>query len=391
MRSSQNVAFLLLALFVCSPINAWAVAAANDDGQVLKSLSPMVDKTKAGSGVTATEAPKLFQIHAGISEGYILGPGDIIAITDTSDDKPVVQTVPILPDGSAVTTYTGVIQAAGLSLQEINQYINEKARKWFVNPQLIVSLAKQRPVQVYLLGEVVHPGLYTVGGEAGMLTPTGGSEHEEGAESGDGGAGALNVAGSTNFTLSGALQMAGGLKETADVRHLRVSRLAPKQTFQLDLWKLMVDGDVSEDIHLQPGDVVYVPKGGAQFDASDLGKLANGSPKIRVFGAVKSPGLVTMNPDDDIMSVIAKCGGFSDTAVTKYFILARTNHDGTISYEKVNFDKGIKDSHAPVRAKVRAGDLIIVKSSITKTIGVGAAKYLPYALMYGGMTMIRGF
>ena len=71
-----------------------------------------------------------FKIHAGVgvSQEYILGPGDVLSVTDTSEDKPSTSLAPILPDGTCVTAYTGVVKAAGVTLREINDLVNDKAR-----------------------------------------------------------------------------------------------------------------------------------------------------------------------------------------------------------------------------------------------------------------------
>ena len=347
--------------------------------QPLKPQTAALDSTPIAATPPSTATP-LFKIHAGtgVSQEYILGPGDVLSVTDTSEDKPTTSIAPILPDGTAVTSYTGVVRAAGITLREMNDLVNEKAKKWYVNPSIIVNLAKQRPVQVYLLGEVLHPGLYTVGSDAVQMPRSGGSEGMEGGgDAGDESAPASQTSSNNTITVSGAIQLAGGLKETADVRHLRVTRKAPKETYSIDLWKLMIDGDVSEDIVLQPNDVIYVPKGGGEFNPNDLGNLVNNKPKVRIIGAVKSPGLFPMSPDDDIMSVIAKAGGFQDFAVTSHILLARTNRDGTVTSENIAVKKGIADSRSELRKKIRSGDVIVVKRSAAKTIGMTVGRTLP--------------
>ncbi len=381
----RTVAILACAVCAGNGLFLPADAAAQ---QNLQSLTPMLDNgaSKSGSQAAPNSVP-LIKLSVGVSQEYVLGPGDVLSITDTSEDKPATTMSPILPDGTCVTSFTGVIQASGMTIRDLNEFVNEKARKWYVSPQIIVNLAKQRPTQVYLLGELVHPGLYTsgsAGGDVGVASQANDGEDSAsggaGSSGGGGGGGASLGGGQSTLTLSGAIQLAGGLKETADVRHLRVTRLAPKQTFQIDLWKLMIDGDVSEDITLQPGDVVYVPKGGADYNPNDFGMLVNNHPKVRVIGSVKSPGLLAMAPDDDVMSVIAKAGGFNVDAVSRYVVLARTNRDGTVTTEKVNIKKGIKDGHAVARQKIHGGDLIIVKRSPTKTAGVVAGRLVPQML-----------
>lgn len=340
--------------------------------------APSGASNSGGAPAKSQSDQRYFKIYAGVSQEYKLGPGDVLSVTDMGEDKPTIALAPILPDGTTVTSYTGVIQASGMSLREINDYVNEQAKKWYVSPHLVVNLAKQRPTQVYLLGELVHPGLYSTGGdEGGMPTESASGGGESEATGSSGGGTGLSGSGQKTLTISGALQLAGGVKDTADVRHIRVTRLAPKSTFQVDLWKLMLDGDVTEDILLQPGDVVYVPKGGSDFNANDFGRLVNNTPKIRVLGAVKAPGLITMAPDDDLISVLAKAGGFDNVAVTKFVILARTNHDGTVTTEKVNIKKGMFDGHAQAREKIRPGDVVFVKTSPSKVTAHSAGRILP--------------
>lgn len=363
---------------------------ASTGAPTLKELSPVADthpvKTAAAAPISSPQfrdgTPKTFKLNAGITQEYVLGPGDVMSVTDLSseDDKPASTALaPVLPDGTAVINYCGVIEAAGLSLREINTLVNEKAKKWYVRPEIIINLAKQRATQVYLLGELQHPGLYSPdsgGGSKGGTDATGDMGGGEGKSSGAGGAA------SSIFTVSSALEMAGGLKDTADIRHIHVTRLHPKQVLDVDLWKLMLDGDVSEDLVLQPGDVVYVPKGGAEFNSADFGKVVSNSNKVRVMGAFKSPGLIQMSGDDDILSVIARAGGLADNAKSGWVFLARTTRDGSVKTEKVPIgQKAIENPESRARVKVRPGDILVAKTSITKKVVTGTGRMVPQMFM----------
>jgi polysaccharide biosynthesis/export protein len=385
MRIDRQLTALFSVLMLGANLNC--LAATQPVAPQLKAQSASLDTSTPTRAPVTTPEAKLYKIHAGVSDEYILGPGDVLSVTDMTEDKPSTSISPILPDGTAVTSYTGVIQAAGLSLRQINNLVNEEAKKWYVSPMIVLNLAKQRATQIYLLGEVVHPGLYSTGSDAAPMPASDSASEsgEDGEKGSGGGSGAGGAGAGPTLSLTGALQLAGGVKETADVRHLRVTRLAPRQTFQVDLWKLMLDGDVSEDIVLQPGDVVYVPKGGADFNPSDFGMLVNVAPKVRVIGAVKTPGLLAMSPDDDLISVISKAGGFQDYASTRYVLLARTSRDGTVTTEKVEFKKGLKDGHSQLRGKIHSGDIIIVKRSATKTVAITLGKQIPSMVMMGAM------
>jgi polysaccharide export outer membrane protein len=62
-------------------------------------------------------------------------------------------------------------------------------------------------------------------------------------------------------TITQAIQIAGGITHYADVRQVQVRRQASDgstQTIDVNLYKLLSEGDLSQDIRLQEGDVIVV-------------------------------------------------------------------------------------------------------------------------------------
>jgi polysaccharide export outer membrane protein len=287
----------------------------------------------------------------GVDLDYILGPGDYLTIQDYSSGEggqPVIQTSnPILPDGTIDAHPVGIVKAAGLSLREFTELVNRLAQRYIIKPDIEVSVTKIRPNTVYILGEIVKPGLYT-----NETVPLMGAENV--------------VSQSANLTVVSALQRAGGLKQSADVRNIRVSRLGAKEQKKVNLWQLITEGDVTQDFVLMSGDVIFVPKGGSDFDPESLGLAADLHRRVRILGAVHAPGLVDMSPDDDVLSVIAKAGGFSATATKKWVLLSRMNRDGTLSTRKISISQAIKDPDATARLHIKPNDLILVHDSLLK-------------------------
>ncbi|HEY9870403.1 MAG TPA: SLBB domain-containing protein, partial [Candidatus Obscuribacterales bacterium] len=313
----------------------------------------------------------------GMTDRYILGPGDQLVITDFSLGdlgQPFRDpALPILPDGTINVHPIGVVKAAGLTLQEFVEKVNREAEKYYVKPDIDIKLSQVRPPLVYLTGEVLKPGLYP--------NPLGGVGRGEQGQ-------AVGAAFPTGvLTLVSALQLAGGLKESADVRNIIVTRLNSKEPIRVNLWRMLIEGDPLQDIALQPGDVVYAPRGGADYDPDGLGLAANQARRIRVWGAVNSPGLFELTPDDDILSIIARAGGFQKTAVTRYVTLSRLNRDGTIYTRKipVNKKRVWNDPKAVARSHVKPGDLVIAHDSIIK---LGARATYNAGLAIGAGTLI---
>ncbi len=81
------------------------------------------------------------------------------------------------------------------------------------------------------------------------------------------------------MTLVEAINRAGGITTEADHGNVLLTRGG--QTWRVDLQALYEDGDVSQNVELQPGDIVNVPD-----------RQLN---KIFVLGEVREPGSFVMN------------------------------------------------------------------------------------------------
>jgi len=178
-----------------------------------------------------------------------------------------------------------------------------------------------------------------------------------------------------NVTVMSAIERAGGLRETANVRRIQIRRADSKEVISIDLWRLISEGDISQDVALQPGDTVFIPQGGSDFNPEALGALAAFQGRwVRVLGSVRAPGLVELRPNDDIYSVVARAGGFSDAAATRSVAISRMNRDGTVFSKRISLPRGLKDREALARLPVQSGDVVMVSTSLVKTAGVTILK-----------------
>ncbi len=286
----------------------------------------------APHAATATEA----------NANYVLGPGDVLSLTDNDG---MVSIVPILPDGTAVINNSGTIEAAGLTIDAVNRLVNESGKKWLASPHLKVGLARRRLEQVYLLGAVAHPGLYQAK-EQSAESPNPSSKSRE------------------PFTLSTVLEIAGGLKDTADLRHVHVTRLHPKMVIDVDLWKLLKDGHKEEDLVLHPGDVIFVPTAGTESGITErASQTAPVGKKIRVMGAVVKPGLLNIKEEGtNLLTVIARSGGFSEPNAPHSITVASIADDGHLVTERVSLNR----KQRPWARPIKSGDIVIVKTRAIK-------------------------
>ncbi len=231
-------------------------------------------------------------------------------------------------------------------------------------PQLAVaSFAADRnqSLNIAVVGEVYRPGPQTVVAnarttQAGQLGNVGGPGDSDRPP-----------------TVSRAIQVAGGIKPMADIRHVqvrRVTKAGTEQTIDVNLWQLLKTGDLSQDVILQDRDTVIIPtaKNVTPGEATELAS-ATFSPdtiKINVAGEVNRPGLVEVRPNTPLNQALMAAGGFNNRANRGSVDLIRLNPDGTVTRRniRIDFSKGIDDKDNPA---MRNDDVIVVaRSGFTK-------------------------
>lgn len=223
------------------------------------------------------------------------------------------------------------------------------------------SADRSEPINIAIVGEVYRPGPHTI--------------RPGSADVRDAGTLGNSRAASTELpTVTQAIQTAGGIKPEANIREVRVIRRphnGDPQTIGVDLWKLLKEGDLSQDIALQAGDTIEVPKA-VGLTAAEMTELATVSfapatIDVNVVGEVKSPGVVKIQPNTPLNTAVLAAGGFDDRRANKSKVkLIRLNPDGTVAQRdiKVNFSEPVNEDTNPA---LRNNDVIVVgRSGLTK-------------------------
>lgn len=158
---------------------------------------------------------------------YRLAPGDIIDIKFPYHPEEN-ERVPVRPDGMIDLQVVGDIEAAGLTVGELEKEIIQLASRTLRDPVVSVVIAQLAEHKVYVGGDVLRPGFvnYRDG-----LTP-----------------------------LQAVIER-GGFTDTAKADEvLYITRIGEEiQAQRLDL-ESIIDGDSTEEIIMAPDDVVFVPK-----------------------------------------------------------------------------------------------------------------------------------
>jgi polysaccharide export outer membrane protein len=223
-----------------------------------------------------------------IAQEYTIGPGDVLKITVWGHDD-LSKDYPVTLDGRVPFPLIGVVQAAGLSTSELAKRLRDLLEKdYLVNPQVIVSVKEYLSSKVHVLGDAEKPGLFYLTG------PT---------------------------TLLEMLSKAGGLSRTAGKDLVLVRSEGPKTggapgvtstvLLRFDLRKIQA-GDVKENILLQNGDMMFVPKASAFF----------------VLGEVNKPGTFPLDKEISVLEAVTLAGGFSGTAAPSGAKVLRRTAEG---------------------------------------------------------------
>ncbi|WP_080426046.1 polysaccharide biosynthesis/export family protein [Burkholderia ubonensis] len=188
------------------------------------------------------------------SDDYRVGPGDILGITvwghpeltvsgsaaiplpplenansGSSSGGPGVQVEPdgerVSADGTIYFPTVGRVQVAGKTPAQIGALLVAKLAGYAVKPQLNVRVIQFRSQQVQLAGQVKNPGTLPIT--------------------------------DMKLTVLDAITRSGGSLADADLQRVQLTRGG--KTYVLDVQRTLDRGDLSQNIALETGDIVYVP------------------------------------------------------------------------------------------------------------------------------------
>ncbi len=262
-----------------------------------------------------------------------------------------------LRDGDSVL----IPATASINLDETNQLANTN----------FAATTENRPIKIAVVGEVNRPGPHTITADVPGTNQPGSSLSGE------------NQPGINNKvsipTVTRAIQIAGGITQSADIRKIqvkRITRTGTEQTATVDFWKLLQGGDLRQDLPLQDGDTIVVPTATA-LTASETTAMAAASFSpdtitVNVVGEVSKPGAVQVPPNTPLNQAILAAGGFNTRARRGSVDFIRLNPNGTVARRKIsiNLAQGLNEQNNP---PLRNNDTIVVGrsglASFSDTVG----------------------
>jgi len=282
----------------------------NTDEQLLESenfeVLPEVEVKPFGYDVFAN-APQTFAptMDIAIPSGYIVGPGDRISIQMFGKENNELE-LEVNREGKIIFPTYGPFSVTGLTFSEMKRLLVSKIKEKVIGVDVIIGMATLRSMRVFVLGDAYKPGPYNL---------------------------------SSLSSITHAIFAAGGINEIGSLRNIQLKR-SGKLIKTLDLYQLLIEGDSSNDVLLQSGDVIFVPS---------LGHTA------AISGQVRRPAIYELTPGDDFSKIIKMSGGLLASAFSQSAIIERFNDNNTRAIINIDFT-----NKQALLLKVHNGDAIKV-------------------------------
>lgn len=247
---------------------------------------------------------------------YVIGDGDVLAITVWGSEQ-LSGEVTVRPDGRITLPAIGDLEASGETPEGLGKKLETVAAKLVHKPIVTVSIVRATNNRVYVSGGGVP---------------------------------------SEVVLLPGRTSLFKFLCRFGDLTHADLKRaflLRSGEKVAVDMNALMVEGDFSQDMQLQPEDVLFIPP--------------NLIDRVYVVGAVKEPKVIPYRRGLKILDAILEAGGFGEYADLSHVSILRGRSPklGDKANEiPVDIEALIKKRRFDLNLALKPGDYVAVRESM---------------------------
>ncbi|MEO5802046.1 MAG: polysaccharide biosynthesis/export family protein [Verrucomicrobiota bacterium] len=236
----------------------------------------------------ATNAVRAFSVtspkqRAEWQKRLTLGPGDVLTLGFYGETNLTKNDVVIRPDGRISYLQAHDVVATGLTVDELREKFNQELSKYYRSPRVLVNPVAYHSKKYYVLGRVVLKGAFPL---------------------------------DRPMTIVEAVARARGLetgilnRNSMDLADLQRSFLIRQgRRVPVDFEKLFGGGDLSQNIPIEPDDLLYFPPSILK--------------EVYVLGEVRTPGVVPYTADTSIVTAITDRGWFTTRAFKKHVLIVR--------------------------------------------------------------------
>ncbi len=287
--------------------------------------TPVPPATPAASRPVAAEPAKTLPGSAGgppvadWAKAYKLGPGDVVDIRFYGRPELDRLATTVGPDGTVTYLNITGFRVAGLTIEQMRAALEAGLRRYYRTPRLLIIPNQLVSKNYTLMGMVKISGVFPLDVPLTLLE-------------------ALARAGGTTSGLFDRRYV-----DLADLGRSFVLRSGQK--LPVNFQNLMLKGDMTQNVPLEPGDYIHIAS-----------SLAN---DYFVLGAVKKPGREGFTENASVISAITKRGGFLPNSFRERVLIVR----GSLTQPEtvvVNTDRILKGGASDVLLKPK--DIVYVSS-----------------------------
>lgn len=261
----------------------------------------------------------------------VIHPGDQISV-QVYGNQMLTQNVTVLDDGTIDYPLIGRIHVGGRTPTQAAGVLRRRLTTYMRHPVVTVAITQLGQPWVLVLGDVKNPGKYQL---------------------------------RSNPQLTDAIAAAGGI---ADVNGaFPDARVADPdgQVHTVSLQSLLHNGDMSQDVSLGEGSIVYVP-GPIAFN-------------VDVVGAVDHPGEIQVHQGDRLSVAIAMAGDSANAhADLNHIRVVRTLPNGQQTTQEINLYDAFNKGDAAADIPLQKGDVVYVPQTRNPTNWIQTSPFLYY-------------
>jgi polysaccharide biosynthesis/export protein len=260
------------------------------------------------------------------SPAYVFVSGDVLDITvqpQTGYDR----TVTVQPDGKIVYPVVGEVAAAGMTVQQLTEALQQGLQAELKRPRVTVSLKeinKGLLRRVSVFGAVKSPGVFEL---------------------------------KEQCTVTEMLATAGGPTPVADLRRVTISRADGSKRLVVDLARAARTGEVTDNVALEPGDLIIVPEGAPQT--------------VLVLGEVIKPGSYDLQGQMRLMDALSQAGGPTPKADLQRVTLTRAGQQKEEVFDLQQLLTKGQQADLSTNVVLQPGDTVVLPESERKYYVLG--------------------
>lgn len=193
-------------------------------------MAGATNETESGQAKLGIQFTPAKEQQLNVLTEYRLSKYDVINVAILGFDEANFKNIMVGPDGYVNLPYAGTVKLGGLTIPEATELLKGKLGDYIKIPGMAVMVTQYGPRKVYVLGEVRTPGVHTLGWD--------------------------------NMNIIAALSDAGGIALKGRPKHVAVVRQVDGkvQMQEVNFDRLVEKADLTQNIELLDGDLVYVPR-----------------------------------------------------------------------------------------------------------------------------------